>query len=46
MAAAEPRRWREVDAAADADQVAKRILVLVSEALQHAGVRPAERRSA
>jgi len=46
MAAADPRRWREVDAAADADQVAKRILGLVSEALLHAGVRPAERRSA
>jgi dTMP kinase len=46
MAAADPRRWREVDAAADADQVAKRILGLVSEALHHAGVRPAEQRSA
>jgi dTMP kinase len=46
MAAADPRRWREVDAAADQDQVAARILVLVSEALAQAGVRPAERRSA
>jgi dTMP kinase len=46
MAAADPRRWREVDAAADADEVARRILALVSEALQQAGVRPAERRSA
>ena len=46
MAAADPRRWREVDAAADADQVAQRILGLVSDALQQAGVRPAERRSA
>ncbi len=46
MAAADPRRWREVDAAADQDQVAARILGLVSEALAQAGVRPAERRSA
>jgi thymidylate kinase len=46
MAAADPRRWREVDAAADQDQVAARILALVSEALTQAGVRPAERRSA
>jgi dTMP kinase len=46
MAAAEPRRWREVDAAADENQVAQRILALVSEALQQAGIRPAERRSA
>ena len=46
MAAADPRRWREVDAAADQDQVAARILALVSEALAQAGVRPAERRSA
>jgi dTMP kinase len=46
MAAADPRRWREVDAAADADQVAQRIFGLVSDALQQAGIRPAERRSA
>jgi dTMP kinase len=46
MAAADPRRWREVDAAADEDQVARRILELVSDALQQAGVRPVERRSA
>ena len=46
MAVADPRRWREVDAAADQDQVAARILVFVSEALAQAGVRPAERRSA
>lgn len=46
MAAADPRRWREVDAAADEDEVARRILALVSEALQQAGIRPAERRSA
>lgn len=46
MAAAEPRRWREVDASADPDQVAERILGLVSDALQQAGVRPVQRRSA
>jgi dTMP kinase len=46
MAAADPRRWREVDAAAGEDQVAQRILGLVSEVLQQAGIRPAERRSA
>ena len=46
MAAADPRRWREVDAAADEDQVAQRIHALVSEALQQAGIRPAERQSA
>ena len=46
MAAADPRRWREVDAAADEDEVARRILALASEALQQAGIRPAERRSA
>jgi len=46
MAAADPQRWREVDAAADQDQVAARILALVSEALAQAGVRPGERRSA
>jgi dTMP kinase len=46
MAAAEPRRWREVDAAAEEDKVAERILGLVSVALAEAGIRPAERRSA
>jgi dTMP kinase len=46
MAAADPRRWREVDAAADADEVAARIFAVVGEALAQAGVRPAERRSA
>lgn len=46
LAAAEPRRWREVDASADPDQVAGRILELVSEALDRARVRPAQRRSA
>lgn len=46
MAGADPRRWREVDAAADADQVAQQIFGLVSDALQQAGVRPVQRRSA
>jgi len=46
MAAADPSRWREVDAAAEADRVAERILGLVSDALQQAGVRPVQRRSA
>ena len=46
LAAAEPGRWREVDASADADRVADRILELVSQALEQAGVRPAQRRSA
>jgi hypothetical protein len=46
MATADPRRWREVDATADPDQVAERIVALVGEALAQAGVRPAERRSA
>jgi dTMP kinase len=46
LAATEPQRWREVDAAADEDQVAQRILSLVSEALARASVRPAQRRSA
>jgi hypothetical protein len=35
-----------VDAAADTDQVAQRILAFARDALQQAGVRPAERRSA
>lgn len=46
LAAAEPRRWREVDASQAADRVAARILQLVAEALDHAGVRPVERRTA
>jgi dTMP kinase len=46
MAAAEPHRWREVDAAAGEDQVAARIFELVQVALRQAGVRPAQRRSA
>jgi dTMP kinase len=46
MAAAEPHRWREVDASRDPDQVADRILEFTTQALQLAGIRPAERRSA
>jgi dTMP kinase len=46
LAAAEPHRWREVDASANPDHVAKRILEVVSEALERGGVRPAQRRSA
>jgi dTMP kinase len=46
MAAAEPVRWREVDASSDPDQVAHRILEFTMQALQRSGIRPAERRSA
>jgi dTMP kinase len=46
LAAAEPARWREVDASAGESEVAARILRLASEALAGAGVRPAQRRSA
>jgi dTMP kinase len=46
MAAAEPDRWREVDASAPPDEVAVSILEHVRRALQQAGVLPAERRSA
>ena len=46
LAAAEPGRWREVDASLDARRVAARILELVTEALKQAGMTPAERRSA
>ena len=46
MAALDPHRWRQVDAARDPDQVASRILELALEALRAAGIRPAERRSA
>ena len=46
MAAADPRRWRAVDASADPDQVARRILECAGEALQQAGIHPAQRRSA
>lgn len=46
MANADPRRWREVDASADPDQVAQQIAELVGAALSAAGIRPAQRRSA
>ncbi len=46
MAAADPQRWREVDASSEPDQVAQRVLEFTLEALQRAGIRPAERRSA
>jgi dTMP kinase len=46
LAAAEPARWREVDASLPADRVAAHILELVTQALERAGVRPVERRSA
>ena len=46
MAAAEPGRWREVDALSDPNQVADRVLEYAIQALQGAGIRPAERRSA
>ena len=46
LAAVDPERWREVDASADPAQVAAAILHYVTEALQRAGVRPAQRRSA
>jgi dTMP kinase len=46
LAAADPHRWREVDASADADRVADRILELVMQALNRVGLRPAQRRSA
>ena len=46
LAAADPRRWREVDASAAEERVAGRILELATVALAQAGVRPAQRRSA
>ena len=46
IAAEDPRRWREVDATADPDEVARRVLEQASEALRQAGVHPAQRRSA
>ena len=46
MVAEDPRRWRQVDALADPDQVARHILEQASDALRQAGVHPAERRSA
>ncbi|TMD42943.1 MAG: dTMP kinase [Chloroflexi bacterium] len=46
LAAADPGRWREVDASAVEERVAGRILELATVALGQAGVRPAQRRSA
>ena len=46
LAAADPQRWREVDASGDPEQVAVTILAHATEALQRAGLRPAQRRSA
>ncbi len=46
LAAADPERWRDVDASGDPARVADSILAHVTEALQRAGVRPAQRRSA
>ena len=46
MAAADSHRWREVDASSEPDQVADRVLEYTVQALQRAGIRPAERRSA
>jgi dTMP kinase len=46
LAESEPQRWREVDATAGPDHVAGRVLAAAVEALDRAGVRPAQRRSA
>jgi dTMP kinase len=46
MAAQDEHRWRTIDASSDPDQVAGRVLEYANEALERAGVRPAERRSA
>jgi dTMP kinase len=46
LAASDPQRWREVDASGDPAQVAATILECVTGALDRAGVRPAQRRSA
>jgi dTMP kinase len=46
MAAADRQRWRELDASGHPDEVARQILRLVSETLERAGIRPAQRRSA
>lgn len=46
MAAAEPRRWVEVGAAGPPDDVAATILKATTTALDRAGIRPAQRRSA
>jgi dTMP kinase len=46
MAAAEPARWRQVDASLPEDQVADQILEYAMQALVQAGIRPAQRRTA
>ena len=46
LAASDPDRWRQVDASANPDLVAAAILEHVQQALQRAGIQPAERRSA
>ncbi|MEO6795823.1 MAG: dTMP kinase [Candidatus Dormibacter sp.] len=46
MALEEPDRWREVDASALPDEVAASIFEHVNRALQQAGIRPAQRRTA
>jgi dTMP kinase len=46
MAAAEPQRWVEVEAAGPPDDVAAKILEATIAALARAGIRPAQRRSA
>jgi dTMP kinase len=46
LAEAEPTRWREVDASAGPEQVARQILELASDALHRSGVLPRQRRSA
>lgn len=46
MVQQDPGRWREVDASADPDDVAQRILGVATTALHAAGIRPAQRRSA
>jgi len=46
IAAADPERWREIDASADPERVSAAILEYVTQALKQAGLRPAQRRSA
>jgi dTMP kinase len=46
MAAEDPQRWHEVDASADPDEVAQRILAAALAALRQAGIKPVQRRSA
>src|SRR5579864_2236574 len=46
LAAAQPERWRQIDASAGESQVAREILQLTTAALDKAGVAPAQRRTA